>query len=607
MSDFLVMSMDCIGSPNINLHSAISPKSNNCGWGFGWYPNDESASASVKDSSSKEANDLALTLSNWKNFRSTTFFCKIRGVSKNYTHQSTQPFSRSFGGRDWLFIHNGELDKNKLSNLLKKEESGFLDPIGNTDSELAFCVLLSHILKSGEKFLSDIPWQTMHRWFLDLNEVGTADFVISDGRHTVIYHGKNSASVIRYNRFIPPHNHIILSSPEVSLQFDEAIDSYRTSLVFSTCDFGNVNWAQMEEGQMMVVRRGILQWSSHLVSNGSYTIEDKNLKPEISSNNIAPFTAIQASQSLNGPKIVNIKSIIRNKDGYPLTYRAYKIKHSTKYHYDKEILCSSHILRLQPVEDQIQEVIKSSLTISVSGEQLDYEDVFGNQAIHLALDIPYNDLEFVCESEIRIYERPEDDYSSDLRRVSIPLVWMPWQRQMMSPYLLPLELPETQLRELTEFAMSFVERNDYNLLDTLREMNRCIFQDFTYQSGSTTNETSPFEVYSTRMGVCQDFANLFICLARLLNIPARYRVGYIYTGSNYENKEQSDASHAWAEVYLPYIGWRGFDPTNGCIINKDHIRVACGRNYRDATPTSGTIFKGGGNETLEVEVKVEEI
>jgi transglutaminase-like putative cysteine protease len=92
-----------------------------------------------------------------------------------------------------------------------------------------------------------------------------------------------------------------------------------------------------------------------------------------------------------------------------------------------------------------------------------------------------------------------------------------------------------------------------------------------------------------------------------LNVPSRYRVGYIHTGNKYENPNQGDASHAWAEVYLPYLGWRGFDPTNGVLVTQDHIRVACGRNYRDATPTSGTIFRGGGTETLTVQVRVEEI
>jgi len=178
---------------------------------------------------------------------------------------------------------------------------------------------------------------------------------------------------------------------------------------------------------------------------------------------------------------------------------------------------------------------------------------------------------------------------------------------MMMPYLLPQELPEPQLYELTDYAMSFVERNDYHPIRTVNDINLSIYRDYKYVPGSTSLNTTPFEVYSTREGVCQDFANLFICLTRLLSIPARYRMGYIYTGANYENKIQSDASHAWAEVYLPYIGWRGFDPTNGCAVSQDHIRVACGRNYIDATPTSGTIYKGGGDETLSVEVQMKEI
>jgi transglutaminase-like putative cysteine protease len=184
---------------------------------------------------------------------------------------------------------------------------------------------------------------------------------------------------------------------------------------------------------------------------------------------------------------------------------------------------------------------------------------------------------------------------------------MPWQRQMMLPYLLPPELPETQLRELSEFAMSFAERQDFDLVETLIDINTSIFRDFKYLSGSTNLETTPFEVYIQRRGVCQDFANLFICLARLLNIAARYRVGYIYTGTDYANKVQSEASHAWVELYLPWLGWRGFDPTNGCLAGVDHIRVACGRNYRDATPTDGTIFKGGHGEKLDVAVRVQPI
>src|SRR6185369_17875948 len=101
-------------------------------------------------------------------------------------------------------------------------------------------------------------------------------------------------------------------------------------------------------------------------------------------------------------------------------------------------------------------------------------------------------------------------------RSTIPLGWMPWQRQVLQPFLLPPELPESELAELSEYAMSFVERNDYDLLDTLLDLNTSIYEEYEYRQGSTNLFTTAFDVYATRRGVCQDFANLFICLTRLL-------------------------------------------------------------------------------------------
>ena len=115
--------------------------------------------------------------------------------------------------------------------------------------------------------------------------------------------------------------------------------------------------------------------------------------------------------------------------------------------------------------------------------------------------------------------------------------------------------------------------------------------------------TTPYQVFHTRSGVCQDFANLFIMLARLLGVPARYVCGYLHTGNTGQSRASSDATHAWVERYIPNIGWKGFDPTNGVLPQTDHVRVAVGRHYRDATPTAGTLYSKA-NETLRVDVEV---
>jgi transglutaminase-like putative cysteine protease len=242
------------------------------------------------------------------------------------------------------------------------------------------------------------------------------------------------------------------------------------------------------------------------------------------------------------------------------------------------------------------------LETSVPGQQRDFEDVFGNRVRRLLLDTPFTELSIAARSSVEVLDIDPLDFRPARLRSTIPLVWMPWQRQILQPFLLPPELPDSELTELTEYAMSFARRNDDELLDTLLDLNTTIFSEYRYQQGSTNPATSPFDVYVNRRGVCQDFANLFICLARLLGVPARYVCGYVFTGTKAEHARMADESHAWVQVYLPEVGWKGFDPTNGVLTQTDHVRVAVGRNYIDATPTSGTLYVGGQGESLSVQV-----
>jgi transglutaminase-like putative cysteine protease len=290
--------------------------------------------------------------------------------------------------------------------------------------------------------------------------------------------------------------------------------------------------------------------------------------------------------------------------------RCYDVVHRTVYRYEKPVERSTHLYRLVPVHDRLQTVIEHSLVVqhdgaSLEGKQIEYEDVFGNRARRVVIERPFSELMVEARSKVEVHDADPPGFGPIQARRAIPLVWMPWQREMMAPYLLPEELPETQLQELADYAMTFVERNDYDLIGTLLDMNRSIFKEYQYKQGATTNATTAFEVYASRRGVCQDFTNLLLCLARLLGVPARYACGYVYTGPKAENQAQSEASHAWAQLYLPEVGWKGFDPTNGVLTQTEHVRVSVGRSAIDATPTSGTIYLGGGREALSVEVRVE--
>ena len=106
------------------------------------------------------------------------------------------------------------------------------------------------------------------------------------------------------------------------------------------------------------------------------------------------------------------------------------------------------------------------------------------------------------------------------------------------------------------------------------------------------------KVWEIKSGVCQDFANVLIKLCNIIQIPARYVSGYIFTEKKYRGY---NATHAWVEALIPGYGWLSLDPTNNIISNENHIKLAVGRNYNDCSPVKG-FFKG--NEKQEMEVKV---
>ncbi len=287
-------------------------------------------------------------------------------------------------------------------------------------------------------------------------------------------------------------------------------------------------------------------------------------------------------------------------------FRRLLIRHTTRYSYDQPVARSVHRLHLRPITDIRQTLVEHKLTITQPTQVIEYEDVFGNRAARFELTQPYTELTVTAESVIDVADHDPFAFASVPIRPSFPLVWMPAERLMLSPYLQPDELPDTQLREIYDYAMTFVERNNHDLMETLFAMNLALHREYKYAPGSTSLETTAFDVYSTRQGVCQDLSNLFIMMARLLGIPARYVCGYIHTGNAGENRIGADASHAWVQLYIPNVGWRGFDPTNGTLPHLDHVRIAYGRHYRDTAPTEGTLYSPA-TESLGVDVEVKEI
>ena len=76
-------------------------------------------------------------------------------------------------------------------------------------------------------------------------------------------------------------------------------------------------------------------------------------------------------------------------------------------------------------------------------------------------------------------------------------------------------------------------------------------------------------------------------------MPARYVGGYLKRSDGVVGQE---AGHAWAEAFVPDLGWVAFDPTNGISATDAHVRVSVGLDYLGAAPVRGTRHGGGDGD-----------
>ena len=176
------------------------------GWGFAWYPDGSPSALHLKDATSVGENAMTKLLREWERFRSTVFVCHLRGAARVLQERDTHPFVRPFGGREWVFAHNGDLVGEPDQPLVQKLhiENPVHQPIGHTDSERAFCWLLERIAEQKARSIADLGWQNLHNLFSQLDELGTANLILTDGRDLAVYQDRDEYNHLHMARFVPP-------------------------------------------------------------------------------------------------------------------------------------------------------------------------------------------------------------------------------------------------------------------------------------------------------------------------------------------------------------------------------------------------------------------
>lgn len=266
-----------------------------------------------------------------------------------------------------------------------------------------------------------------------------------------------------------------------------------------------------------------------------------------------------------------------------------EIVHSTHYRYSGPIAESVMEVRLRPMDGAGQRCADFALELSSGIKPRTYMDGYGNTVHYFNLVKPHSRLSITSRSTVETGLAPEtevgEELVQDFLRFRAPAQDVPGVRALADEHA----IADPGSAEATERALD--------------ELTLAISRDFAYDRSVTNVYSSVDEVLELRAGVCQDFAHLFISVARAMGVPARYVSGYIHIPGE---KGATTASHAWGEAWVPGRGWIGYDATRPVRTSEHHVRLAVGRDYSDAAPTRG-IYVGSAIGSMRVSVRTREL
>lgn len=266
-----------------------------------------------------------------------------------------------------------------------------------------------------------------------------------------------------------------------------------------------------------------------------------------------------------------------------------EIVHSTRYKYTGPIAETVMEVRLRPLDGAGQRCLDFRLELSHGIKPHHYSDGYGNRVHYFNLVRPHSNLTVTSVSVVETGLPHDGEVGEELV-------------QDFLRFRAPVKDVEG-VRELATRHAAGDHASPEQVEAALDALTETISREFTYDRKVTNVYSEVDDVLALRAGVCQDFAHLFIAVARAMGVPARYVSGYIHDPSL---KGHRMASHAWAEAWLPARGWVGFDATHPVRTTEHHVRLAVGRDYTDAAPTRG-VYVGSATGTMAISVRTKEL
>jgi transglutaminase-like putative cysteine protease len=275
----------------------------------------------------------------------------------------------------------------------------------------------------------------------------------------------------------------------------------------------------------------------------------------------------------------------------------FEISHKTTYTYSRPVFLDLHHLRIRPRSDGVQHVtfFDSKVEPRPSGSA-DGLDIDGNSIENVWFQGLTEKL--IVESRAKVITRYRNPFNYILaeRADRLPVSY----QDPIQPYLAPYTVRHNESQLVEQFARHIANRTEWKTLRFLTMLTREISEGFQQTARAVGLPKTAEETYLSRTGSSRDLAMLYMDACRYVGIAARFVNGY------YDDAGAKDqlTLHSWSEVYLPGVGWRGYDPSVGLAVTDRHVAIAAAGDPLLSAPVSGTFRGNAVSAELRAEIDI---
>ncbi|EFI35824.1 transglutaminase domain protein [Desulfonatronospira thiodismutans ASO3-1] len=280
----------------------------------------------------------------------------------------------------------------------------------------------------------------------------------------------------------------------------------------------------------------------------------------------------------------------------------YSITNTTVYHFNRGVFFEPHYLRLYPRNDPGQKVLKHS--ISIDPLPTGYStglDVWGNSFVLAWFEGFHSIMQIKSTSKVQTLRTNPFDFVLPGSSQGIPPGLNHQEKTDLKSCLTP------RFSRLDNFFSWFdpdtCKRDENHVVSLLSQLTNWIFEHVKLEQRWDTGIIPPSRLLETRQGCCRDLSALFVEFCRQLGIASRFVSGYQEGDEDILEAEL----HAWAEVYLPGAGWRGYDPSHGLAVADRHVALAAAPDLENIMPVVGTYRGNEARSSMEHSVHMKRL